>query len=185
MARKAVLEGGKRDEIIAAAAELFFEKGYEATSVRMITDRVGGEIGMFYHYFKSKDMLFDAVADRFFRDFQRRFEALAEGCASPEEFTERFIELYDSSMEQYALIGSRMHWTIQCAMHQRTLSAMVPAVVAVIERWGIKSTVPADILAAQLIGGISAAIHSESCKRMDKEQKKEMLDCYIRKLILY
>ena len=41
MARKAVLEGGKRDEIIDAATELFFENGYEATSVRMIMDKVG------------------------------------------------------------------------------------------------------------------------------------------------
>ena len=49
MARKAVLEGGKRDEIIMTAMKLFFEHGYEATSVRMIMNEVGGEIGMFYH----------------------------------------------------------------------------------------------------------------------------------------
>ena len=29
MARKAVLEGGKRDEILAAARDLFLEKGVE------------------------------------------------------------------------------------------------------------------------------------------------------------
>ena len=29
MAKKAILEGGKRDEIIYAAMQLFFEKGYE------------------------------------------------------------------------------------------------------------------------------------------------------------
>ena len=52
MARKAVLTGGKRDEIIDIAMKLFFENGYEATSVRMIMNEVGGEIGMFYHYFK-------------------------------------------------------------------------------------------------------------------------------------
>lgn len=44
MPKKAVLEGGKRDEIIYAAMELFFEKGYDATSVRMILDKVGGEV---------------------------------------------------------------------------------------------------------------------------------------------
>ena len=51
MARKALLTGGKRDEIIYAAMELFFENGYEATSVRMILDKVNGEVCMFYHYF--------------------------------------------------------------------------------------------------------------------------------------
>ena len=42
MARKAILEGGKRDEIIAAATTLFFTEGFESTSVRKILDRVGG-----------------------------------------------------------------------------------------------------------------------------------------------
>ena len=33
MSRKPVLEGGKRDEIMDAALELFFEKGYDATAL--------------------------------------------------------------------------------------------------------------------------------------------------------
>ena len=66
MARKPVLTGGKRDEILESAMKLFFENGYEATSVRMIMNAVGGEIGLFYHYFKSKDELFDRVTERFF-----------------------------------------------------------------------------------------------------------------------
>ena len=44
MARKAILEGGKRDEIIAAATKLFFTEGFEATSVRKILALVDGEI---------------------------------------------------------------------------------------------------------------------------------------------
>ena len=61
MARKAVLEGGKREEIITAAEQLFFTEGFEKTSVRMILEKVGGEVGMFYHYFKSKEELFDVA----------------------------------------------------------------------------------------------------------------------------
>ena len=49
MPRKAILEGGKRDEIIAVATKLFFTEGFEATSVRKILALVDGEIGMFYH----------------------------------------------------------------------------------------------------------------------------------------
>ena len=70
MARKPVLTGGKRDEIIKTATALFFEKGYEATSVRMIMEIVNGEIGMFYHYFKSKEELFDRVVEKFFDDYR-------------------------------------------------------------------------------------------------------------------
>jgi hypothetical protein len=41
MSRKPIIDGGKRDEIISAAMELFFEKGYEETSIRGILDVVG------------------------------------------------------------------------------------------------------------------------------------------------
>ena len=69
MARKAVLQGGKRDEIINVATKQFFEKGYEETSIRSILNDVGGEVGMFYHYFKSKDELFQVVVERFFHQY--------------------------------------------------------------------------------------------------------------------
>ena len=95
MARKAVLTGGKRDEIIDIAMKLFFENGYEATSVRMIMNEVGGEIGMFYHYFKSKDMLFDQVVESFFKKYRDEFEAMLESCENKEAFVKTFLPLYE------------------------------------------------------------------------------------------
>lgn len=44
--------------ILAAAAELFAEKGYKATSIRDIGSRVGVLGGSLYHHIKSKDALF-------------------------------------------------------------------------------------------------------------------------------
>ena len=90
MARKAVLTGGKRDEIIDIAMKLFFENGYEATSVRMIMNEVGGEIGMFYHYFKSKDMLFDQVVESFFKKYREKFEAMLMSCENKEAFANSY-----------------------------------------------------------------------------------------------
>ena len=49
----------KRSEIIKAAQECFFEKGYEATSVRMIMKKVEAEVGLFYYYFENKAEVFD------------------------------------------------------------------------------------------------------------------------------
>ena len=46
----------KRSEIIKAAQECFFEKGYEATSVRMIMKKVEAEVGLFYYYFENKSL---------------------------------------------------------------------------------------------------------------------------------
>ena len=93
MSRKAVLSGGKRDEIILEAMKLFFENGYEATTVRMIMDQVGGEIGMFYHYFKSKETLFDCVVEKFFADYQKEFDWVLCSCRNPESFVDAFLYL--------------------------------------------------------------------------------------------
>lgn len=58
----------KRLEILAAAGEVFREKGYAQTSMAEISARVGGSKGTLYGYFQSKEDLFAAVI----LDFTRR-----------------------------------------------------------------------------------------------------------------
>ncbi len=84
MPGKTVMQGGKRDEIIDAALKLFFERGYEATTVRMIQRAVGSEVGLFYYYFKNKDDLFDKVWGRVFARCEGGFaRSGARGRRSP------------------------------------------------------------------------------------------------------
>nr|WP_279538045.1 TetR/AcrR family transcriptional regulator [Paenibacillus turpanensis] len=47
--------------MVQAARELFMEKGYEKTSVNDIIQRLNVAKGTFYHYFKTKDEIADAV----------------------------------------------------------------------------------------------------------------------------
>ncbi|MBO4789433.1 MAG: TetR/AcrR family transcriptional regulator, partial [Oxalobacter sp.] len=51
----------KRNAILKVARELFNEKGYHKTSMSEITEKVGGSKATLYGYFKSKEMLFQAV----------------------------------------------------------------------------------------------------------------------------
>ena len=46
-----------RAAIFNAALELFQERGYEATTMRVIADRAGVSLGSSYHYFPSKEHL--------------------------------------------------------------------------------------------------------------------------------
>ena len=183
MPRKAVLEGGKRDEIIDAAMELFFENGYEATSVRMIMDKVGGEIGMFYHYFKSKDMLFDNVAEKFFRDCGNRFGEMIASCTDVRGFVDEFLPAYSAAMARFDRLKDNMHWTIQVSLNAKTILSMVPSAVIMIQKWDIDSRTPTDILARQLIFGISATIHSPGFALLDDGAQKECVMDYINKVL--
>ncbi len=175
MARKPVLEGGKRDEIIDAAAKMFFTEGFEKTSVRKILNQVNGEVGMFYHYFKSKEELFDIVADRFFRQYETDFRKMANDAETAEEFTDRFITMYEASMQEYGKIQADMHWTIRSALHERTVAALIPAAEELLRRFGYHGRYPLDIAAARVTADISAAIHSVSYEKMSRQEKKELL----------
>ena len=52
-----------RDHIIEAADRLFYRQGYEHTSFADIADAVQISRGNFYHHFKSKDDILDAVIE--------------------------------------------------------------------------------------------------------------------------
>jgi len=54
----------RRTEIIETAERLFFEDGYEETSVEHIIKEIGIAKGTFYHYFKSKAQLLDIFVDK-------------------------------------------------------------------------------------------------------------------------
>jgi len=58
----------RQKELIAAAEELFREKGCEETSVSDIVRKVGVAQGTFYYYFESKDDILDAVLDHYLQD---------------------------------------------------------------------------------------------------------------------
>ena len=54
-----------QERIIKAATELFTSQGYDKTSMQDIINATGGlSKGAVYHHFRSKEDLFDAVADR-------------------------------------------------------------------------------------------------------------------------
>lgn len=63
MARRKIKEyNERRDEILAAAEQLFMTRGYDNTSVESIIEVVEISKGTFYYYFKSKEELLDALA---------------------------------------------------------------------------------------------------------------------------
>lgn len=54
----------RRAEIIRAAAEVFFEQGYAATSIDAIIERLGGSKRNIYKEFGSKEGLFTAIVSQ-------------------------------------------------------------------------------------------------------------------------
>jgi AcrR family transcriptional regulator len=54
----------RKNEIMDAANQLFYLKGYQQTSVEEIIKKAGIAKGTFYYYFKSKEDILDAIVKR-------------------------------------------------------------------------------------------------------------------------
>ena len=70
----------KRAQILDAAEQLFFEKGYDRTSVQDLLDALNMSKGGFYHYFDSKEAVLRAVSER---RAEGRFERLSAELYAP------------------------------------------------------------------------------------------------------
>ena len=54
-----------RDRIVDSARQLFWEQGYESTTLAEIADRSGAMPGSIYYFFKTKEAILDAVVDHY------------------------------------------------------------------------------------------------------------------------
>ncbi|MCI6011921.1 MAG: TetR/AcrR family transcriptional regulator [Firmicutes bacterium] len=62
--------------ILNTAQRLFVEIGYEKTSMQNIMDETGLSKGAIYHHFKSKEEIFNVVAERIGAENVKRFEEI-------------------------------------------------------------------------------------------------------------
>lgn len=70
----ATLTERKREDILRAAAEAFRHEGVRGASTDAIAERAGVSKRTLYNHFASKDALFDAVIERYWRRFADKFE---------------------------------------------------------------------------------------------------------------
>jgi TetR/AcrR family transcriptional regulator, cholesterol catabolism regulator len=71
----------RRDELIAGAARVFAERGYERTSVAELAERLGLATGALYHYFAGKEELLVGICDQLMEPLLERAAALLGSAA--------------------------------------------------------------------------------------------------------
>ena len=69
-----------RGRIISAAWKLFYEQGYDGTTVEDIGFESGTSKGSFYHYFDGKDALMGTLAYVFDEKYEDLMPTLNENC---------------------------------------------------------------------------------------------------------
>ncbi len=74
---------GRRRVVVDAAAHVFAERGYHATSVAALLDETGLTAGGLYHYFAGRDELLVAICDELLDPLLDRADAIVAGNAAP------------------------------------------------------------------------------------------------------
>ena len=163
--------GETRDIIIQAAAKVFFENGFEKTSVKMILEEAHVVTGSFYHFFASKEALFEAVAESFMEAYTSRVSTiLDDDTLDMGQIIDRFLNELGQTADSYIRMfqGNKLHWTVRSALHDRTLEAMVSPLARALarqkENGAFGSTLDVDelTLARILIKGSEAIIWSKT-----------------------
>lgn len=90
---------GTRDRLIAAARELFWRKGYNATSVAEVLERAGANSGSLYYFFPTKQALLVAVLDLYIEGlYPMLLDPIFERIEDPIERIFGVLERYRASL---------------------------------------------------------------------------------------
>jgi len=99
----------RRDLIIETAGMLFRDKGYTATSVRQIADKVGcTEAALYYHFKEGKRELFHSVIKKHQPDFMAGLEACKGATTLAELIVQMGIGMRQINLQK----GNPMQWLI-------------------------------------------------------------------------
>jgi AcrR family transcriptional regulator len=127
------------NEIVDAAEMLFTSKGYETTTVNDILEKVQIGKGTFYHYFKSKGDVMDAVINRMMESIEKCANAIANDSALTvnEKIRDAILSMNVSDGVGKVVI-EELHKPSNAQMHQtsitRTMQVVAPILAGIVEQ---------------------------------------------------
>lgn len=113
----------RREEILKTARRLFVTKDYDQTTMTDIMDALQIAKGTIYHYFQSKEALFEAVIEDIVEKNVRQMEALIKtSTADALEKIQLLMDAGNISRENEGII-EQLHKPANDAMHSRLLAS--------------------------------------------------------------
>jgi AcrR family transcriptional regulator len=152
----AVPEGPARERILAAALEVFAERGFDGARTREIAARAGANLGLLTYYFGAKEPLWRAAVSHAFEELakeiaavtaQARSEAGADERAQLEQLLRGFVRFLARRPEFMQLMndegkrrGPRMRWLAD--HHVKPMTAVVHGLMERAQARGFLPTIP-------------------------------------------
>lgn len=140
----ATSETNRREELLRAAARLFVEKGFDATTTRDIAEAAGMRSGSPFYHFRSKQELLKAAMIEGLESGQARIQSAIEGINDPVRRLRALIRTH---------LGNLLEGNCHAPMllsESRSLDAAARAeIAAAFDRYQIPWQTTLDELAAQ------------------------------------
>ncbi|MEK3735272.1 MULTISPECIES: TetR/AcrR family transcriptional regulator [Paenibacillus] len=182
----------RRKELLDTAEKLFTTKGYNETTINDIREAIGIAKGTFYHYFKSKEEILDAIIDRIIeQDLIRARDIVADPSISPMEKLYRvLLAQRPSSGDSKEEITQSLHEPENAEMHLKTMiraiESLAPVITEVIEQ-GIASgdfhtEYPREVVDMLLITG--QMLFDEALFQWSPEEQLRRLQAFIQAMEL-
>jgi AcrR family transcriptional regulator len=155
--KRELTKAANRQTILQAAREVFGELGFDVATVRDIIRRTNLSVGAFYNYYRSKEEVFEALAD----DGARRFRPILHAQASKATDFESYLRAAVRAYFDF-IAGEQALWPgIGMAREDLPHARNTPEILAVFEEVrqvfadvmdrGLAPKVDLDYLAASCI----------------------------------
>lgn len=95
------LASERREHLVRLAAELFAEKGFQATTVRNIADEAGILSGSLYHHFDSKESIVDEILSGFFTEIMESYRAVIDEGRNPRDTIAGLVRVAFGTLEPH------------------------------------------------------------------------------------
>lgn len=129
----------RKNEILEAAMNLFFEKGFQKTAVSDIVKKLGIAQGTFYYYFKSKEEVLDEIIHLYVEMIIKSAIPIVEDKSlNAIDKMKKILMIEFNVNNENETIVFNLHSMENLDIHQKIFSAMVktyaPILVKVIEQ---------------------------------------------------
>jgi len=155
----------RRSEVIATAARLFAERGYEATSIAELTEATGLAAGGIYHYIERKDDLLIAICDELLEPLLARAREIVAAEAPAATHLRQLLCAWLEHIEthrDHMIVFARERQTIESEAQWRQVRAQRKAfeqilddVLAAGEREGTMSFADRPLVLLALLGMVN------------------------------
>ena len=179
----------RKQEIIDTALKIFIRKGYEKSSVNDILREIGIAKGTFYHYFKAKEEVLDAIIADTTRTIVNKIKGIiADNFLNPEDKLLNAFSEMRIAPDMGEKFLSDIHKPENVLMHQKILTssikAFVPLMVEIVEE-GIEqgkfiSQYPKEYMEIVLCSGI--ILLDDGIFERTEEEKMRLLAALISSL---